>query len=146
MTLAVFKKYLTQHPDLEISFWLPDGTEVPEHFHVTEVGRVEKRFIDCGGTRRDKVTCVLQTWVADDVDHRLIAEKLAGILKMAEPLLETDELDLEVEHESHVISQYPVTEVEVGKCALMFQLGTKHTDCLAKEKCLVPGPGGQSCC
>ena len=31
-----------------ISFQLPDGSLVPGHFHVTEVGRISKHFIDCG--------------------------------------------------------------------------------------------------
>jgi predicted transcriptional regulator len=32
-----------------VTFQLPDGTTVPEHFHVTEVGLITKNFIDCGG-------------------------------------------------------------------------------------------------
>ena len=35
-----------------ISFKLPNGDLVPNHFHVTEVGRVTKNFIDCGGKIR----------------------------------------------------------------------------------------------
>ena len=35
-----------------IGFQLPDGSLVPSHFHVTEVGKVSKHFIDCGGTLR----------------------------------------------------------------------------------------------
>jgi len=33
---------------------LENGTMVPEHFHVTEVGVVTKHFIDCGGTVRNE--------------------------------------------------------------------------------------------
>mgnify|MGYP003642228923 CR=1 FL=1 len=36
----------------QIAFELPDGSLVPSHFHVTEVGQVSKHFIDCGGTVR----------------------------------------------------------------------------------------------
>ena len=32
-----------------IAFQLPNGELVPSHFHVTEVGKVTKHFIDCGG-------------------------------------------------------------------------------------------------
>ena len=35
-----------------VNFRLPDGSYVPEHFHVTEVGVVTRNFIDCGGTVR----------------------------------------------------------------------------------------------
>ena len=53
MTLAEIKSALQT---LEtISFKLPDGSLVPSHFHVTEVGKVTKHFIDCGGT------CLLYT-------------------------------------------------------------------------------------
>jgi hypothetical protein len=34
----------------ELTFTLPNGTKVPSHFHVTEVGVITKHFIDCGGT------------------------------------------------------------------------------------------------
>jgi len=32
------------------SFKLPEGTYLPAHFHMTEVGLVTKHFVDCGGT------------------------------------------------------------------------------------------------
>ena len=35
-----------------IQLMLPNGSLVPAHFHITEVGRVHKDFIDCGGTIR----------------------------------------------------------------------------------------------
>ncbi|MEI7863404.1 MAG: DUF6428 family protein, partial [Planctomycetota bacterium] len=37
---------------------LPDKSFVPAHFHITEVGRVQKDFIDCGGTVRSATTCL----------------------------------------------------------------------------------------
>ena len=39
---------------VQIQFELPDGELVPRHFHVTEVGKVTKHFIDCGGTVRNE--------------------------------------------------------------------------------------------
>ena len=36
----------------EVTFALPNGEQVPPHFHVTEVGNIQKHFIDCGGTIR----------------------------------------------------------------------------------------------
>lgn len=114
---------------------LPDGRFVPAHFHVTEVGRVQKDFIDCGGTRRSTTSCVLQVWVADDTDHRLAAGKLAGIMEVAAPLLGSEELPVEVEYESGVVSQYPIGRAEATPSGLLFELGTKHTACLAPQKC-----------
>ena len=37
-----------------ISFELPNGELVPNHFHVTEVGQITKDFIDCGGGSKAK--------------------------------------------------------------------------------------------
>ena len=35
-----------------IGFELPNGELVASHFHVTEVGKITKHFIDCGGVER----------------------------------------------------------------------------------------------
>jgi hypothetical protein len=37
-----------------VNFQLPDKSFVPAHFHVTEVGKVTKKFIDCGGVVREE--------------------------------------------------------------------------------------------
>src|SRR5690606_9114147 len=50
MKLSEIKEIL---PALEnVEFQLENGTFVPEHFHVTEVGQIIKNFIDCGGVIR----------------------------------------------------------------------------------------------
>ena len=54
MKLSEIKRQL---PALQtVNFQLEDGSLVPEHFHVTEVGVVTKNFIDCGGTVRTEKT------------------------------------------------------------------------------------------
>lgn len=145
MTLRTFRETLLRHPNAPLHFGLPDGDLVPAHFHITEVGRVRKDFIDCGGTARNETSCRLQAWVADDTDHRLDTSKLAAILKLAAPLFESDELPVEVEYEGAVVSQYPVTEADVTPGGLLFQLGSKHTDCLAKDRCGVPLAATEAC-
>ena len=57
-----------------IAFQLPNGELVPSHFHVTEVGKVTKHFIDCGGTVRQEEVINFQLWEANDYDHRLHPE------------------------------------------------------------------------
>jgi hypothetical protein len=52
MTLDTLLKVLSENPAAAIHMMLPDQSFVPAHFHVTEVGRVQKDFIDCGGTPR----------------------------------------------------------------------------------------------
>ncbi len=139
MNVAEFRAALLTDPNAALHLMLPDGDFVPAHFHVTEVGRVQKDFIDCGGTTRSAVTCLLQVWVASDVAHRLTAGKLAGVLKLAAPLLGSDDLSVEVEYERDWVSQLPVIGAEVTPMGVLFHLGKKHTDCLAPDKCGVSG-------
>jgi len=142
MNVREFRQLLARHGGEPIHLMLPDGRFVPAHYHVTEVGRVRKDFIDCGGTVRSATACVLQVWVADDVEHRLTAGKLDSILEIAMPLLGSDELPMEVEYESGVVSQYPIGRAEATPSGLLFELGTKHTACLAPEACGLDG----GCC
>ncbi len=43
-----------------VNFELPNGTLVPEYFHVTEVGLITKNFIDCGGVVRKETVLNFQ--------------------------------------------------------------------------------------
>ena len=143
MNVQHFRALLDANPGARMHLMLPDRSFVPAHYHITEVGRVRKDFIDCGGTVRSAASCLLQIWVADDTDHRLETTKLAAIMEVAGAVLERDDLPVEVEYEAAAISQYPVAGFEVTPAGLLFSLGTKHTACLAPEKCGVDGSG---CC
>lgn len=144
MKLHELKSCLRAHPGALPRFTLPNGERIPAHFHITEVGHVAKRFIDCGGTQHDKKdTCVLQTWASEDVDHRLDAATFAKILDLGKAVLPGDDIEVEVEWDCCVVSQYPIASVEVLADRMEFQLGSKHTDCLAKERC---GIDDESCC
>ena len=146
MKLSVFKEALQQSPTRQLRFVLPDGDVIAAHAHITEVGRIDKTFIDCGGTVRKVSTCSLQAWVADDTDHRLEPGQLASILDKAAPILADEDLEMEIEYEDCQISQFPVENVSVQGDDLKFYLGTKHTDCLAKEFCLPKGSAEGGCC
>ena len=54
MKLSNIKEILPSLNNVE--FQLEDGTFVPEHFHVTEIGQIIKTFIDCGGVQRNEKT------------------------------------------------------------------------------------------
>src|SRR5438094_5280997 len=100
MKLNELKSLLRSHPSSFPRFVLPDGEQIPAHFHITEVGHVTKRFIDCGGKLYDRNdTCLLQTYVADDVDHRLNAGTFSKILELGARVLPHDDLDVEVEYD-----------------------------------------------
>lgn len=149
MNIREFQQHLEAHRDLPVAFQLPDGGFIPAHFHITEVGHVKKTFVDCGGTRRTQETCLLQTWVANDEDHRLHAGKLADIFAKTRDVLPDHELPVEIEFEDYVVAQFPTLNASVVDGALTFTLGLKHTDCLAKDVCLPTGccgSGETSCC
>jgi hypothetical protein len=138
MKLAELKGVLNQHPDTRLRFVLPDGASVPAHAHVTEVARIDKRFIDCGGTLRNESLCRLQTWFSDDTDHRLLAGKLARILDKADLILGTGDLEVDIEHQAGYISQFPLKSVEVLLDEIVLHLIERRTACLAEEKCKPP--------
>jgi len=117
-----------------IAFQLPNGELVPSHFHVTEVGKVTKHFIDCGGTVRTEEVANFQLWEANDYDHRLHPEKLTHIIELSEKVLGLPDLEIEVE--------YQMKET-IGKFSLDFDgtnflLTSKETNCLAQDKCGIP--------
>lgn len=136
MKLHELKNVLAQNPSAQVRFQLPAGDFVPAHAHVTEVARIEKRFIDCGGTLRTDAWCRLQTWFADDTDHRLTAGKLAKIFTKAEGVGLTDDLDVDIEHEVGYITQFPLGSITAANGELIFLLTERHTACLAMDKCL----------
>lgn len=142
MTLFELKTLLSAHSDRAFRIQLPEGAAVPVSFHVTEVGRVQKTFLDCGGKLRESVTCQLQIWVGPDYDHRLETGKMAAILDKAKNYLSDETVPVEVEYEDQVISQYTIEGPEVSDDAVVLVLAHKHTECLAPELCgLPPLPG-----
>ena len=60
----------------------PSGGFIPAHFHITEIGELSYKFIDCGGEVHSESVCLLQVWVANDVQHRMYPVKLRKIMKV----------------------------------------------------------------
>ena len=152
LKLSELRAALTAHPDRTLSVIWTDGEPIEAHFHVTEVGRVQRDFVDCGGTIRRTVGCLLQTWVGEDVDHRITARKLLKAIELAAPVLGSDDLPVELEYEACNVVQVKVAAVEAVADALLIRVASKHTDCLAKDLCL-PAPSvgtnckpGRGCC
>jgi len=104
MKLSEIKKQLSQLD--QIAFKLPNGELVPNHFHVTEVGKITKHFIDCGGTVRNETVVNFQLWNANDYDHRLHPEKLLNIIELSEKTLGIEDLDIEVEYQAETIGKF----------------------------------------
>ena len=131
MKLSEIKQIL---PTLEnVEFQLENGTFVPEHFHVTEVGMITKNFIDCGGVIRTEKVVNFQLWNADDFEHRLKPNKLLNIIKLSEEKLGIEDFEIEVEYQSDTIGKY---DLEFnGKT---FVLVNKTTACFAQDACGIP--------
>ena len=131
MKLSELKQNLKNLDRME--FQLPGGKLVPSHFHVTEVGQISKRFIDCGGRLRHEERINLQLWNEQDYDHRLHPEKLMHIVKLSEEKLGLTDAEIEVEYQGETIQKFGLDFD--GK---IFHLTTTQTDCLAKENCGIP--------
>lgn len=128
MKLSEVKKELRRMES--IAFKLPNGTCVPRHFHVTEIGRISKKFIDCGGTLREENKISFQLWEANDYDHRLHPEKLMNIIELSEKALELGDLEIEVEYQGSTIGKY-----DLDFDGADFLLINKSTTCLAQDQC-----------
>ncbi len=132
MKLSEIKNHLK---NLEtIAFQLPNGKLVPSHFHVTEVGKITKDFIDCGGKVRSETVINFQLWEENDYDHRLHPEKLMYILELSEKIFKFDDLEIEIEYQG---------KETIGKYNLDFDgknflLTSKVTACLALKACGLP--------
>lgn len=154
MKLSQFSDLLQSHPDKPFHLVLPGSETVPASFHITEVGHVTKKFIDCGGKLHTAQSCQLQAWVYTDTDHRLLAGKMAGVLGLAKAkgvLPDGVDLDVEIEYEDTAISQYTVEDFALTDSAVVLHLAGKHTDCLAKELCApmpltMAGTEAAGCC
>ncbi|MDG1330557.1 MAG: DUF6428 family protein [Flavobacteriaceae bacterium] len=131
MTLSEIKNHLKDIK--KIGFQLPDGSLVPSHFHVTEVGKITKNFIDCGGTLRHEEIVNFQLWNANDYDHRLRPEKLIEIIALSEEILKIKDLEIEVEYQGATIGKYGLDFDGTN-----FLLINSQTDCLAKDNCGIP--------
>jgi len=117
-----------------IAFQLPNGELVPAHFHVTEVGKICKDFIDCGGKVRKEEVINFQLWEENDYDHRLHPKKLLKIIELSEKVFQFDDLEIEVEYQG---------ATTIGKYNLDFDgtnflLTSKLTACLAEDACGIP--------
>lgn len=132
MKLSEIKNHLAHMEAL--TFMLPNGTFVPQNFHVTEVGLITKNFIDCGGTVRKETVVNFQLWEdSNDEDHRLKPNKLLKIIALSEKVLGIEDFEIEVEYQEKTIGKY-----ELGFNGEGFLLLNKQTACLASDQCGVP--------
>lgn len=131
MKLSEFKQQLVGMST--VSFQLPNGNLVPPHFHITEVGHTQRKFIDCGGKIRMENRINFQLWEADDFYHRLKTEKLIEIIDLAQKVLNLADDEIEMEYQGATIGKYTLAWNGLG-----FELRSTKTACLAEDQCGIP--------
>lgn len=134
MKLQELQHSLEEHPNAFPRFVLPDGDHVAAHAHVTEVGHVVRNFIDCGGITGREEKIVVQTHVGRDTNHRLRSDRFAKILELGKRVLPNAELDVDVEYDCCVVSQYPIAEARPAGEHLDLILGRGRTQCRPNER------------
>jgi len=112
-----------------------DGIPVAPHFHITEIGKTTRTSIDCGGNPHENTKATLQLHAAQDYEHRLSPAKILSIIEttQGELGLSNEELEVEYQIDPDTMGIYGL-ENDNG----VFQLTSKHTDCLAKSDCGIP--------
>ena len=129
MTLKTFKEKLSEIQ--QIQFMTPNGKWIAPHFHITEIGKKTKTFLDCGNELRNESFITFQLWHANDFDHRLLPQKLIHIIENSSALQIDETMEIEVEFQ---------TDLTIGLFSLefansIFKLLSKETNCLAKDHC-----------
>jgi hypothetical protein len=113
---------------------------------VTEIARIDKKFVDCGGTLRTDSSCRLQIYQADDTEHRITAAKFAQILAKGAGVLSSMNLPVEVEAEAPYLSVFPVIATRLEEKQVVLSLGMRHTACLAEDVCFPANLQDKSAC
>ena len=131
MKLSEFKKHLEALA--QIHFVLSNGTKIPSHFHITEVGMTTKQFTDCGNTFRISKTATFQLWTSVDFYHRLEPQKILKIINATEKMFDGEDLDIEIEYQQETIGKFGLEFSNEE-----FVLTNTKTDCLAKDNCGIP--------
>ena len=130
MKLSEFKRIISLIP--KINFMVENKGKVPQHFHITEIGIVSRKIIDCGGEIREEKNINFQLWYSDDFQHRLSTQKVNDIISLSEKKLLIDDLEIELEYQESTIGRY-----SLDFDGESFILKSKKTACLAEDKCLV---------
>ena len=117
-----------------INFQTPNGKLIPPHFHITEIGKKTKTFIDCGNVLRSDSYVTFQLWHANDFDHRLLPQKLIHIIENSSALQIDETMEIEVEFQTDLTIGLFSLEIANG----IFKLLSKETNCLAKDHCGIP--------
>ncbi len=131
MRLSELKNLLTAMES--ITFRLENGSYIPPHFHVTEIGVITRNYIDCGGIIRFEKSVNFQLWYSNDYLHRLKPAKLMQIIGKFEQQFYGEDAEIEAEYQGETIGKYRLDFDGVN-----FLFLNKKTTCLALDNCGIP--------
>ena len=131
MKLSEFIAHVNQIDSL--SFRLQSGVIVPVHFHLTELGIINKIFVDCGDVLREESFVSFQLWSTFDDEHRLSPKGLISIIKNVGKRIHLRDSHIEVEYQTDTVGKYSLA-FDSG----VFILCPKKTDCLDPKSCGIP--------
>lgn len=117
----------------QVQFVPANDEPIPPHFHVTEVGCIQKPITACGGTIWVDSVINFQLFTATDYDHLLSASKLASLIGLSEKQPGPEDLEIKVEYLGDLIGKYGL-EFEEGS----FLLPPAQTGCLAVDTLGIP--------
>ena len=100
---------------------------------MQNVGLINIRFIDCGGTVRNETVITMQLWESIDEWHILEPSKLISIIELSQDKLDIGDHEIEIEYQGSTIGKYHVN-FQNG----YFQLIVTSTACLAYYQCGIP--------
>ncbi len=116
---STFTATLTNNPELPLIIKLPDQRIIPSHFHLRDVGLVNRYFIDCHGNKKETNHILLQAWVGHDHEHSIDSRKFAKILshsekveKVFDRIPDLASTPILIEYQEDHIMQYLVSGVE----------------------------------
>ena len=126
---------LTENPSHLINVHLPDGSLIPAHYHLTDVGCVNRYFIDCGGHTREENYIQMQLWLGKDSHHRLTADTFLKILDHSQTVLnkldKLAESEIHIEYKTDFVAQYPMEAIDVIDDKIVIKTALLTTQCLA---------------
>ncbi|MFT4781553.1 MAG: hypothetical protein ACJAZK_000093 [Psychroserpens sp.] len=142
-TLELFS-ILEQHQDKTLLFEYTSNKFIGANYHITEVKHIKVDSVDCGAQTDSWNETIIQLWESPLERNRtkyMSVLKALAILKTVGKMRSYDlasEIKFEYSNASFHTAQLFVNEFKIEENKVIFQLGTKKTDCKAKELCGVP--------
>jgi hypothetical protein len=145
-----FIESISKNPQSRVEFYLPNGNQVPAHFHLTDVGSVFRHFIDCGAQVRNESYVQIQLWLGKDIVHRLNSNTVLKIMShsgvVLDKLPDLRSAGVIIEYKDKLTSQYPIARIEQTAQAVKIYLKLSETQCLAAIRHEKEKSDGGSCC